>query len=103
VSRLASIARKLVGYFKHSSLAMIALKEKQKQLNVPEHHFIQDVATRWNSTYFMYERLLEQCWAIYAVLHDEQGTQRQYKHLYLKEDQWKLLAQKGSSCHHCIM
>ena len=38
----------------------------------------------------MYERLLEQRWAIYAVLHDEQGTQSQYKHLYLKEDQWKL-------------
>ena len=31
--------------------------------------------------------------AIYAVLHDEQGTQSQYKHLYLKEDHWKLLEQ----------
>lgn len=93
MSRLASIARKLVGHFKHSPLAMTALKEKQKHLSVPEHHLIQDVATRWNSTYFMYERLLEQRWAIYAVLHDDQGTQGQYKHLYLKEDQWKLLEQ----------
>ena len=42
----------------------------------------------------MCERLLEQRWAIfYAVLHDEQGSQSQYKHLYLKEDQWKMLEQ----------
>lgn len=93
INRLASVARKTVGHFKHSSLAMTALKEKQQQLSIPQHHLIQDVATRWNSTYFMLERLHEQCWAIYAVLYDEQGTQSQYKHLYLKEEQWKLIEQ----------
>ena len=93
INKLASVARKIVAHFKHSSLAMTALREKQKQLSVPQHHLIQDVATRWNSTYFMLERLHEQRWAIYAVLYDEQGTQSQYKHLYLKEDQWKLIEQ----------
>ena len=93
INKLASVGRKIVGHFKHSSLAMTALREKQKQLSVPQHHLIQDVATRWNSTYFMLERLHEQRWAIYAVLYDEQGTQSQYKHLYLKEDQWKLIEQ----------
>ena len=51
INRLVSIARKTVGGFKHSSLAMTALKEKQQQLSVPQHHLIQDVATRWNSTW----------------------------------------------------
>ena len=92
-NRLASVARKTVGHFKHSSLDMTALKEKQQQLSVPQHHLIQDVATRWNSTYFMLERLHKQRWAIYAVLYDEQGTLSQYKHLYLKEEQWKLIEQ----------
>ena len=93
VSRLSVAGRKLVGHFKHSVIAMTALKEKQRQMNVPEHHLIQDVVTRWNSTYFMFEQLLEQHWAMYAVLHDDQGTQSQYRHLYLREDQWKSLEQ----------
>ena len=41
----------------------------------------------------MFKRLLEQRWAIYAVLYDEHGTQSQYKHLRLKEDQWNLMEQ----------
>ena len=30
---------------------------------------------------------------VYAVLHDEQGSQSQYKHLRLKEEQWNLMDQ----------
>ena len=40
----------------------------------------------------MYERFIEQCWAIYAVLHDEQGSQSQNKHIHLKDER-KLLEQ----------
>ena len=64
-----------MGHFKHNLLAMTALKKRQQQLTVPQHHLIQDVATRWNSIYFMLQRLHEQRWAVYAVLYDEQGTQ----------------------------
>jgi len=106
INRLASIARKLVSHFKHSPLAMIALKEKQKQLSVPEHHLIQDVAIRWN---FMFEKLLEQRWVIYAVLHDDQWTQGQCKHLYLKRRAVEAnratghCPQSSSNCHFCIV
>ena len=93
LSRLAAAARKLVGHFKHSVVATTALKQKQQQMNVPEHRLIQDVSTRWNSTYLMYERLLEQRWAIYAVMHDEQVTSSDQRYLYLKEDHWNLLQQ----------
>ena len=93
VSRLVGAAKKLVGHFKHSSLAMGTLKEKQKTLNIPEHTLIQSVATRWNSTYFMLERLLKQRWAIYGVLHDETVSKPDHKRLDLKDEEWELASQ----------
>ena len=60
LNQLLSLARKLVGHFKHSALATAALRQKQEQMNVPKHHLIQDVVTRWNSTFLMFQRLVEQ-------------------------------------------
>ena len=54
-----AVARKLDGHFKHSVVATTALKEKQVQLNIKQHHLIKNVSTRWNST-FMINRLVEQ-------------------------------------------
>ena len=88
-----AVARKLVGHFKHSVVATTSLKEKQLQLNIKQHHLIQDVSTRWNSTFFMINRLVEQRVAIYAVLHDADVSKDHYQHLDLKEDQWVLLEQ----------
>ena len=93
ISWVTALAWKLVGHFKHTALAATVLKEKQKQISAPQHHLIQDVSTWWNSTFFMMERLLEQWWCIYAVLHDENETEYQYKNLYLNESQWKFAEQ----------
>ena len=94
ISRLTAASRKLVGHFKHRILVMSALKGKQAQLGNKEHHLLQDVVTRWNSTYFMMEHLCEQRVAIYAVLHDASVTSRDdYRHLDLKDDQWELLTE----------
>ena len=41
----------------------------------------------------MYERLVEQRWAVYAVIHDEQVTSSGQRHLDLTPDQWDLLSQ----------
>ena len=52
--------RKMCGHFNHSSLACSALKQIQKELDpslatalLP----VQDVPTRWNSTYLMLKKM----------------------------------------------
>ena len=60
VSDMIAISRSLVGHFKHSSSASDRLKEIQVELALPQHKVIQDVATRWNSTYYMLNRLVQQ-------------------------------------------
>ena len=55
-------------------MATEALKGKQAELNLPQHRLIQHVKTRWNSIYDMFECLLEQRWALAAVLSDRGFT-----------------------------
>lgn len=57
----------LVQHFKKSEPASTKLKQKQKQMGTAEHKLIQDVAVRWNSTYYMINRLLEQRWPVVAT------------------------------------
>ena len=56
--------RQITGHFNHSSLAYSKLEELQKQHSLRQHKLIQDVSTRWNSTYLMLERIAEQKLAI---------------------------------------
>ena len=57
--RATAVCRKLVGHFKHSAIAMTALKQKQEQLNLEKHHLIQDVHQM--EQYLLHvDRLLEQ-------------------------------------------
>ena len=78
VSKLLSRSRKLVGHFKHSCLAAEALTNKQQQLNplVQPLKVVHDVSTRWNSTYYMLQRLVKLRVPLTAVLSDDQLTPR---------------------------
>lgn len=53
---------------KMRSTAAYILESKQNMLDLPNHRLIIDVATRWNSSYEMVERYLEQQAAIYSAL-----------------------------------
>jgi len=66
VSALTAMARKLVGHYKHSNIACKTLQKIQEQLGCPKHRLIQDEPTRWNTTFYMLERLVEQRKAITA-------------------------------------
>lgn len=71
VHKCLSKMRSIVGYFHRSTTAAALFNQKQKMLQLPEHKLIMDVRTRWNSSYLMVERFLEQQVAVIATLSDE--------------------------------
>ncbi|XP_060085252.1 E3 SUMO-protein ligase ZBED1-like [Ylistrum balloti] len=68
VSRLLGRMRRIVTFFHSSSTATKKLKDKQKALNLPAKRLVQDVKTRWNSSFDMMSTFLEQQPAVYATL-----------------------------------
>ncbi|XP_003388406.1 PREDICTED: zinc finger BED domain-containing protein 1-like [Amphimedon queenslandica] len=58
----------IVSHFHRSAKSSDRLRNVQKQLEAPEHKLVQEVCTRWNSTYLMFERYVKQHEAITAAL-----------------------------------
>ena len=58
----------IVAFFHHSTKATDKLKEIQKQQKFPEQKLLQAVETRWNSVFYMWERLSVQKEAVTTVL-----------------------------------
>lgn len=81
-----STSRNIVTHFNHSSVACDNLSNIQKhKLNKSEKKLIQDVSTRWNSTYYMLERLLEQKNALALFVSEYGGFQ------ILSSAQWTIV------------
>ena len=68
VSDLKKRCKRTVTFFHQSVKATEKLKEVQCQIKLPEHKLIQEVDTRWNSTFYMFERIVEQHQAITTAL-----------------------------------
>ena len=68
VSRALARCRRLVSHFNHSSKSTYLLKQKQEDLHHSQHSLIQDVSTRWNSAFYMVQRVLEQQQPLCATL-----------------------------------
>lgn len=85
---ILSIGRKIVSHFKHSALACHKLSNIQNQLNLTKKTLVQDVITRWNSSFYMMERLQEERRAltIYCI-------ENENKFHPLIPEQWEWLQQ----------
>ena len=68
VSKAVARCRRLVSHFHHSSKSSYMLKVKQADLKHDTHILIGDVVTRWNSTFYMIARVLEQQQPLCAAL-----------------------------------
>lgn len=79
INRATGICRKIVGHFSHSWKKRVALREAQRELNLPEHAMVTDCSTRWGSTQKMIARVLEQQNALSKVL----SADRKVRHLLL--------------------
>lgn len=94
INHVVKAANRLVSHFHHSTVATEALKQKQQLLNVPAHKLVQSCRTRWNSIHDMFERLLEQRWAVCAVLSDRNVTKlsdARTLDLTLDDDSWVVM------------
>nr|XP_020643858.1 zinc finger BED domain-containing protein 4 [Pogona vitticeps]XP_020643859.1 zinc finger BED domain-containing protein 4 [Pogona vitticeps]XP_020643860.1 zinc finger BED domain-containing protein 4 [Pogona vitticeps]XP_020643861.1 zinc finger BED domain-containing protein 4 [Pogona vitticeps]XP_020643862.1 zinc finger BED domain-containing protein 4 [Pogona vitticeps]XP_020643864.1 zinc finger BED domain-containing protein 4 [Pogona vitticeps]XP_020643865.1 zinc finger BED domain-containin len=90
VQNLLSIARKICERVHRSAKAKEKLAELQKEYHLPQHQLIQDVPSKWNTSFHMLERLIEQKRAI-----DEMSIECSFREL-ISCDQWEVMQ---SVCH----
>jgi len=90
-SALAS-ARKIVEHFRRSSVANGALTQQQEQMNLKSLDLIQDVPTRWSSTFNMCKRILELRLPLSMVLTNQAIIDKQKRQqLELRSEEWTVL------------
>ncbi|XP_060768344.1 zinc finger BED domain-containing protein 4-like [Neoarius graeffei] len=72
ITDAVATGRRIVTHFKHSPLAYSKLHVIQEELGQPKKRLQQDVPTRWNSTFYMLQSLLEQkrALSLYATEHE---------------------------------
>ncbi len=89
IKEISKKGRAIVTHFHHSVVASDALEKFQKSKQQEAVGLIQDVDTRWNSLYFMLERLQRLRSEIYVTLHDKQITKPSVaKNLELPDEMW---------------
>lgn len=85
VQNLLSIARKICERVHRSAKAKEKLAELQRTHQLPENQLIQDVPSKWMTSFFMLERLVEQKQAI-----DEMSIECNFREM-ISCDQWEVM------------
>ena len=86
MQNLLTSARSIVGFYNRSNTAFHMFQQVQEQLGLPKHCLFQDVSTRWNSSFYMLQRLLEQKRAITVASTECESTPP----TELRAQQWTL-------------
>ena len=60
IREMIKSTKAIVAFYNRSTKDTERLTELQEQLSLPKHKLLSDCPTRWNSTYYMLTRLLEQ-------------------------------------------
>ncbi|RNA21089.1 zinc finger BED domain-containing 1-like [Brachionus plicatilis] len=94
-SDLVNNCRKIASVFHQSSIACEVLEEKQKLSNIKPNKIIQDITTRWNSTFLMLKRIFQQKGPINDALRDRKLNNK-YEYLILNENE--IITLKDSVC-----
>jgi len=90
-----SVARNVVTHFKHSSSAVDNLQTTQRELGMPVHMLLQDVATRWDSTHDMLVRFIELRRAVTLYANETDS----FKVNLPSANQWQLLENTTAVLH----
>lgn len=85
VQNLLSIARKICERVHRSATAKEKLTELQRVHQLPENQLIQDVPSKWRTSFFMLERLVEQKKAV-----DELSIECNFREM-ISCDQWEVM------------
>ncbi|XP_066964310.1 zinc finger BED domain-containing protein 4-like [Macrobrachium rosenbergii] len=86
ITELHEKCRNVVSYFHRSVKGSETLETSQMQLNVPKHKLAEEVATRWNSTYERFERLIQQEEAVkVAIVRLDNPAE------ILEKEEWQML------------
>lgn len=59
IKEILTKCKEIVRFFKSSTVGTEMLKKEQRATKTPEYKLIQEVSTRWNSSYYMVKRILE--------------------------------------------
>lgn len=87
---LVQKCRNIASLFHQSSLVSEVFEEKQKTTNLKSKKIIQDVQTRFNSTFLMLERFQEQTDIVNETLRDRKFNNK-YDHFVFSTDDVKIL------------
>jgi hypothetical protein len=90
INESLTAARRVVEFFKRSELATTTLHKVQKQMSIKDHQLVMEVSTRWNSTLYMIDRLIEQRWPVSVVLMENAADSRKAI-ASLSDTQWEVL------------
>ncbi|KAM6995349.1 zinc finger BED domain-containing protein 4 [Tautogolabrus adspersus] len=85
ITDILATGRRIIGHFKRSPQAYCAFHDVQQQLGQDVKKFQQDVTTRWNSSFYMLQSLLEQKRALAAFGADHDVP------AFFNSNQWGLI------------